>query len=253
MNLFKFFQQPLEKVGPQKETDWFSLGVDSAQCFVDIIKRTERPSVLDLGYTSGKNIEFFTKLGCKIFASDLIKILIDTVREQAEHLKQKIAEAEKRAVKNPKEEKEPPSIFSIILKSLDYPTQKFDGILCWDIFDFCDGALASDLIVELKKMLQPGGALLCLFHGATKLERKWTGNFCFSEDGRLKYKEMPLEDDIDVRFYENRMIEDLFSDFSIERFVHLRDSSRIVLVKMKPRVPAQSVGRSMEENRIRLT
>jgi SAM-dependent methyltransferase len=234
MSFFKFRNQPSGKSGAQKETDWLSLDVDSGRCFVEIIRKTGKPSVLDLGYTSAQNIEFFTKLGCKIYASGLINIMIDALKERKAALQRMVDEARRKGAEKPEEAQEPPSVFSVILKSLDYPIQTFDGILCWDIFDFCDADLAADLIAELKKLLKPGGAVLSLFHGANRAGSGWTGSFCFSSEGKLNYKEIPLDDGVDIRHYENRMIEEMFADFSIERFVHLRDTSRIVLVKMKP-------------------
>ena len=233
MGIFDFFKSSQGKTEDDDKSGWISLEVETLQHFVRLISRTEKPCILDLGYTSGKNIAYFTNLGCKVYASGLIQTLEETLRERARKkneprvVKQGEADVES-------EEDYLPSLFSVMIKNLDYPTHTFHGVLCWDLFDYCDTPLTADLILECKKLLKSGGALLSIFHGPEKPGIAWTGRYFFTEDGILKYRELPAMKALRARFYENRMIEALFDDFSIESFVHLRDMSRIVLVKAKP-------------------
>ncbi|HEX4486112.1 MAG TPA: hypothetical protein VH088_07605, partial [Terriglobales bacterium] len=45
-----------------------------------------------------------------------------------------------------------------------YPADSVNGILAWDLFDYFDPAVGSKVMERLYSILQPGGAVLALFH-----------------------------------------------------------------------------------------
>jgi len=103
-----------------------------------------QPHLLDLGPVVGLNVTFFgEQLGCKIFVEDLSKDVDRHVREE------KTAEL--------------PAFFE---KRFPQGGESFDGILCWDVFDYLDKAAALPLARQLTRLLRPDGVLLAFFSTA---------------------------------------------------------------------------------------
>ena len=100
--------------------------------------------LLDLGPVVGLNVTFFgEQLGCKIFVEDLSKDIDRHVRED------KTADL--------------PALFE---KRFPQESGSFDGILCWDVFDYLDKAAALPLARQLTRLLRPDGVLLAFFSTA---------------------------------------------------------------------------------------
>ena len=100
--------------------------------------------LLDLGPVVGTNVTFFgEQLGCKIFVEDLSKDIDRHVRED------KIAEL--------------PAFFE---KRFPQDAESFDGILCWDVFDYLDKRRRCRWRAQLTRLLRPDGVLLAFFSTA---------------------------------------------------------------------------------------
>jgi cyclopropane fatty-acyl-phospholipid synthase-like methyltransferase len=109
--------------------------------FLTLLNARPQPHLLDLGPVVGHNVTFFgEQLGCKIFVEDLSKDIDQHVRDG------KVAEL--------------PSFLS---KRLPQAEASFDGILCWDVFDYLDKPSAQALARELTRVLRPEGVLLAFF------------------------------------------------------------------------------------------
>jgi cyclopropane fatty-acyl-phospholipid synthase-like methyltransferase len=122
--------------GPDK-----SISTKAFSRFLAALKHREAPVLLDLGPVVGGNINYFgERLGCKFFIEDVYANLEKFARENrskelAEFFKTRFPQAE----------------------------GSFDGILCWDIFDYLDKNSAQVLAREMTRLLKPGGALLTFF------------------------------------------------------------------------------------------
>ena len=103
-----------------------------------------QPHLLDLGPVVGPNVTFFgEQLGCKIFVEDLSKDIDRHVREE------KTAE-----------------LAAFFEKRFPQEGASFDGILCWDVFDYLDKTAAQPLARQLTRLLRPEGVLLAFFSTA---------------------------------------------------------------------------------------
>ena len=103
-----------------------------------------QPHLLDLGPVVGLNVTFFgEQLGCKIFVEDLSKDIDRHVREE------KTAD-----------------LPAFLEKRFPQDSGSFDGILCWDVFDYLDKKAALPLARQLTRLLRPDGVLLALFSTA---------------------------------------------------------------------------------------
>ena len=112
--------------------------------FLASLGTRSQPHLLDLGPVVGLNVTFFgEQLGCKIFVEDLSKDIDRHVREE------KTADL--------------PAFFE---KRFPQGAESFDGILCWDVFDYLDKAAALPLARQLTRLLRPDGVLLAFFSTA---------------------------------------------------------------------------------------
>jgi SAM-dependent methyltransferase len=103
-----------------------------------------QPHLLDLGPVVGGNVNFFgEQLGCKIFVEDLSKDIDRHVREE--------------------QTTDLPAFFA---KRFPQASDSFDGILCWDVFDYLDKPAALPLAQQLTRLLRPDGVLLAFFSTA---------------------------------------------------------------------------------------
>ena len=112
--------------------------------FLTLLGSRPQPHLLDLGPVVGHNVTFFgEQLGCKIFVEDLSKDVDQHVRDE------KLAD-----------------LPAFLAKRLPQADGSFDGILCWDVFDYLDKASAQTLARQLTRVLRPAGVLLAFFSTA---------------------------------------------------------------------------------------
>jgi SAM-dependent methyltransferase len=118
--------------------------------FLSTLSARDQPVLLDLGPVVGDNVTFFgEQLGCKIFVEDVVKDL-------ERHLRDGRLEAL-------------PQFFKGRFPQAD---DSFDGILCWDVFDYLDKASAQVLASQMARVLKPDGVLLAFFN-ATEPKPDW--------------------------------------------------------------------------------
>ena len=112
--------------------------------FLASLGTRSQPHLLDLGPVVGLNVTFFgEQLGCKIFVEDLSKDIDRHVREE------KTAD-----------------LPAFLEKRFPQDSGSFDGILCWDVFDYLDKKAALPLARQLTRLLRPDGVLLAFFSTA---------------------------------------------------------------------------------------
>ncbi len=110
--------------------------------FLSTLGAHPQPTLLDIGPVVGHNVTFFgERLGCKFQVEELSKDIDRHVRED------KLA-----------------ALPEFLTKRFPQADDSFDGILCWDLFDYLDKASAQALAKQLARMLRPGGVLFALFN-----------------------------------------------------------------------------------------
>jgi SAM-dependent methyltransferase len=106
-----------------------------------------QPTLLDLGSVVGSNLTFFGELlGCKIFVEDLAKDIDRHVHEDRT-----------------------PDLPAFLTRRFPQPAESFDGIVCWDIFDFLDRPAGQVLAREIVRLLRPDGVVLAFFNQTERL------------------------------------------------------------------------------------
>ncbi len=179
--------------------------------FTRIIAGQENLCILDLGSTSPQNIAHLTGLGHRVYNEDVLTSSL----------------APDFVCKND-DGSTSVNLDKFLTENLNYKTQHFDGVLCWDIPDYLHESLVKAMIERLASVLKPGGVLLAYFH--TKDAGPDAPYFRYHIAGK---------DSLDLqrgprfrlqRVFNNRHIENLFRDFSNIKFFLARDNVREVLV-----------------------
>ena len=110
--------------------------------FLTTLGSHPQPTLLDIGPVVGHNVTFFgERLGCKFQVEELSKDIDRHVREDT------LAE-----------------LPEFLNKRFPQTDDSFDGILCWDLFDYLDKKSAASLAKQLTRILRPGGVLFALFN-----------------------------------------------------------------------------------------
>lgn len=112
--------------------------------FLAALSARGQPLLLDLGPVVGHNVTFFgEQLGCKIFVED---VAADIERHAREGRLDQL-----------------PAFFKTRYQQAD---GTFDGILCWDVFDYLDKAAQQALAAQMSRLLKPDGVLLAFFNAS---------------------------------------------------------------------------------------
>jgi SAM-dependent methyltransferase len=110
--------------------------------FLSTLGTHPQPTLLDIGPVVGNNVTFFgERLGCKFQVEEISKDIDRFVRED-----------------------KLPELPDFLARRFPQADGSFDGILCWDLFDYLDKAAAQALAKQLVRVLRPGGVLFALFN-----------------------------------------------------------------------------------------
>jgi len=110
--------------------------------FLSGLSGRDQPTLLDLGSVVGGNLNFFgEQLGCKITVEDLTKDI-------DHHVQQDTVGAL-------------PQFFERRFPQSD---ASFDGILCWDVFDYLEKPAVQALAAQVVRLVRPEGLVLAFFN-----------------------------------------------------------------------------------------
>ena len=110
--------------------------------FLSGLSSRDQPTLLDLGSVVGDNVNFFgEQLGCKIFVEDLSKDIDRHVREDTVG-----------------------ALPEFLAKRFSQASESFDGVLCWDIFDYLERPAVQALAAEVVRLTRPEGLVLAFFN-----------------------------------------------------------------------------------------
>jgi methyltransferase family protein len=196
-----------------------SISTKAFSRFLAALKHREAPVLLDLGPVVGSNINYFgERLGCKFFIEDVY------------------ANLEKYARENRTKE-----LAEFFKTRFPQPDASFDGILCWDIFDYLDKAAAQTLAHQMTRLLKPGGALLTFFATVAMPGKEYT-RYLVIDDKTFRHKTAPAARGRQQVFV-NRDINIMFQGLNVsDSFLLMTRTREIVFRK-----PEQKTGASTGE------
>jgi hypothetical protein len=106
--------------------------------------------------------------------------------------------------------------------ALSYPAESVNGVLAWDLFDYFDPAVGSKVMERLYSILQPGGAVLALFHSRAP-ERYH--RYRILDTQTVELVDAPTLA-VHTRVFHNREILELFEKFRSSKTFVGRDQVR---------------------------
>ena len=165
--------------------------------------------ILDLGSASQANVTFITGLGHKLYTEDLMRAVC---------LLATAANGDGETESGDEE---------FFRENLNHADGQFDGILCWDLFDFLADPLVKPLLARLHRFLKPGGTVLCFFHTGRAGEEVPLYQYRIRTDASLQ---LTCQGTRKLRrHFNNRSIENLFKNFTSLKFYLTRDNLREVI------------------------
>jgi len=176
--------------------------------FLATLAHQPLPALLDLGPVIGTNVAFFgDRLACRIRVEDLYT-------DVEAHARRGTTEGLWEA-------------FSKRLAPL--APGSFDGILCWDLFDYLDRTTGQALAARLAKLLRPGGVLYGFF-GTTAIELTCYTRFVVEDQDTFRQRTYPATP-IRRTVLLTRDITRMFEPLTVTESVLLKTSTRETLFR----------------------
>jgi hypothetical protein len=214
-NMRRLLRQVLGQSAPSPEKTGSQAGAlmrssKGLREFCSAIRTPEGLQVLDLGAASQANINFLTGLGHRLCTEDFHRCL-DLFTTRSMVTADPATEAER-----------------FFKENLQYERCQFDGVLCWDLFDFLPDTLVTPLVDRLFELVKPGGRLLTFFHSGQAGQMLPVCQYRISSQDALQVNERAqgkLR-----RAINNRGIENLFQNYASLKFFLTKDSIREVVI-----------------------
>lgn len=187
--------------------------------FVEFLEPFQRPTILDLGHISSRNISFFGHLGWRVHAHDFLRDYQETL-EKARKEWQERAGIEDIGT----------DPWKTTLAGLDFRRDSLNGVLLWEILDRLPHVLAQEVVDRLSGALAPGGVMISFFRGDHPREERTHGRFRIRDQNRIMYiPQAPSP--LDQWFYQNSEIMELFSHLNVVHFYSMNSGYREVLIQ----------------------
>jgi hypothetical protein len=180
--------------------------------FVSDIRDRTSPQLLDAGQVIGSNIEYFARMGCKVFVHD---VLADRIADL------QLGRPPKRFVRGTR------------WGGLPYSDEQFDGLLAWDLLDYFAREEVPSVIAELFRVLKKNALLFGLFcrEGAQRADP--SQRYRIVDTGMLEHD--PIAKGDTAKFFvtrlRNREILDAFVPHRVLHFIMLKNSMREIVVR----------------------
>ncbi len=161
--------------------------------FVEDIDKGDDIQLLDLGLTSGSNIDFFARRVKKLYVFDILLNMVLNERQGHPYGK--------------------------ALRYFDYPEDSFDGVLLWDLFDRLDEQEGRELAELCHTMVKPGGKMM-LFAQNEQTASVEVNSFVIRDNFQIEIRPHPR---FNLPFYcrENRNIMKLLTPFTpVKSFIY---------------------------------
>jgi hypothetical protein len=191
---------------------------NSLKEFLWLLSDIPRVRVLDLGPVWQATVNFFLEKGFRISTEDLLGTWKEFVSSEEERMRN-----------TPKNddgfvERVPASALAekFLENALKYPPESVNGVLAWDLLDYFDPAVGSKIMERLYSILQPGGAVLALFHSRApeKFHR-----YRIVDTQSVELVDAPTLA-VHARVFHNREILELFEKFRSSKTFVGRDQVR---------------------------
>jgi hypothetical protein len=175
-----------------------------------------RGTLLDLGAAWQTTLNFFIERNFRVSTEDILRGWKNFLDDEEARMREDPALREKL-------DTTPEGRASRFLKSnMQYKPASFDAVLLWDALDYLDPAMTKQTVACVTELLRPAGIVLAMFHS-----KKAEGfqRYRVADSNTLQVvPAMSLAPF--YRVYQNREIQDLFSQFRTTKSFVGRDQLR---------------------------
>ncbi len=181
--------------------------------FCSVLQTSENLSILDMSGVSQANISFITDFGHRISSDDIIGTMLECFGADFLESQQAASNAQR-----------------FLDQTLTFPDASFDGALVWDAFQFLSSPLIEQTVVQLFRVMRPGGMMLLYFNAEEKATRIPVCSYRIQD--RKTVTQIPRGDGFQGgQYFNNRMLERIFQNASSIKFFVTRDHLRELIVR----------------------
>ncbi len=180
--------------------------------FVSEIRDRTSPQLLDTGQVIGTNIEYFARMGCKVFVHDV------SAERRAD------LDAAERPVR---------LVPGTRWSGLPYEDGQFDGLLVWDLLDYFRAEEVPPVIGELFRVLKKDALLFALFCSERAERPEPSQRYRIVDSGMLEHEPADKANALKVFVtrLKNRDILDAFVPHRVLHFIMLKNRMREIVVR----------------------
>jgi hypothetical protein len=168
--------------------------------------------IIDSGATSPSNINYLTSLGHSVFLTDL-------ATEACTGAWQTGVDADDKPILDTE---------AYLKQTLDFSGKMYDVVLLWTALDYIPEPFVPAVVAHLHASMNPGGQILAFFHTRKQPEESAHCRFHVTPGDAVEMQlaqPFPLQ-----RVFTNRIIQDLFSQWSGFRQFLAKDSISEVII-----------------------
>ena len=159
-----------------------------------------KPSLLDIGFLTGSNIQWLIRRGYKTQVEDCFQSLKRTAS--------------------------PSTLLKDTLQQ--YPAY-FDAVLCWDLLDYLSLKQACELVGAIGSLLKPRGLIFAFFN-FNQSPLSPSTRYRIIDETHLEY--LPCPETLPYRrIHQNRDIQEIFSGFEVVNSCLLMNQMREILIE----------------------
>jgi len=180
--------------------------------FVSGIRDLDSPQLLDTGQVIGANIEYFARMGCKVFVHDVNAERISEIERG--RTPEKIVRGTR-------------------WSGLPYSDEQFDAVLAWDLLDYFPREEVPSVIAELFRVLKKEALLIALFSSERANRVEPAQRYRIIDMDVLEHD--PIAKGTNAKLFvsrlRNREILDAFVPHRVLHFIMLKNNMREIVVR----------------------
>jgi len=175
-----------------------------------------RGTLLDLGAAWQTTLNFFIERNFRVSTEDILRGWKNFLDEDEAHLREDPTARESL-------DTTPEGRASRFLKSnMQYKPASFDAVLLWDALDYLDPAMTRQTVASITELLRPAGIVLAMFHSK---KPEAFQRYRVADSNTLQVVPARSLSPF-YKVYQNREIQDLFSQFRTTKSFVGRDQLR---------------------------
>lgn len=182
--------------------------------FCSVLRDSQDLSILDMSGASQANITFITGYGHRISSDDIIGTMGECFGKDFLENQGAASNAQR-----------------FLDQTLMFPDSSFDGILVWDALQFLKTPLVEQAVLQLLRVLRPGGQMLMFFNAIEKASQIPVYSYRINDHRTITQSPRPGAVYQRGQYFNNRTLEKLFERAGSIKFFLTRDHLRELIVR----------------------